>query len=108
MNDLLITLDTQEQPPDSLPFFSINIDGNLFLNPNLTDTEKTLIAISQTIRYQIMQEKNEERKKMLLDNLRVSVYARALNKHRDHVRRLLNKLQRSKAAQQYLTIHFGN
>lgn len=91
---------------NSTQFLFININAEIFLDPLLTDSDKVMIALMQTYRWQIMYESDPEKRNILLNSLRVSKFSRARGKHRDHVRRQLKEMQKNPEVSKYLKLFF--
>ena len=98
---------TSLQVPQSsfVPFFPLNINGNIFADPLLTDLQKVIIAIAQMHRLKISYAKTEAEQKELLTEINSSMFSRATGKHRDHIRRIINAMQRDENVKKYLSIY---
>jgi len=92
-----------EQKP-FLPYFPFQINGNIFLDPLLTDSQKTIISLAQLIRLQLHYAKSESEQNLIIKKFSASYFARATNKNRDHIRRKINQMQKCKAVQKYISI----
>lgn len=86
------------------PFFPLNINGNIFSDPTLTDIQKIIIAVAQTHRLKIAYAKSEKEQQELFSEISSSLFSRATGKHRDHIRRIINQMQNDKNVQKYLSI----
>lgn len=87
-----------------IPYFPLQINGNLFNDPTLSDIEKTIIALAQLMRLQVAYAKSETEQKLILQRFTASYFAAATGKHRDHIRRKINEMQRNGNVQKYCTI----
>ncbi|AFN75765.1 hypothetical protein MROS_2535 [Melioribacter roseus P3M-2] len=90
---------------DSASYLPILINSNVFLDPELTDEEKIIIALAQTFRMKMMGASQGEQKR-IAESLTASKFAAHRNVHRDHLRRTLRKMQSNPAVQKYVTIYF--
>jgi len=87
-----------------LPYFPLHINGNLFTDPQLTDLEKSIIALAQLMRLQVSSANSISEKQKLLDRFTASYFAAATGKNRDHIRRKINNMQKNEAVQKYCKI----
>ncbi|MEM3373344.1 MAG: hypothetical protein QXF76_03975 [Candidatus Anstonellales archaeon] len=87
-------------------YFPLVINANIFLDPELTDEQKIILALAHTYRVQIMYEPDEEKKKALADSIRASKFAAARGVSRDHIRRAIRKMQNNEAVKKYASIYF--
>ncbi len=87
-----------------IPFFPLQINGNLFNDPCLTDLEKTIIALAQLMRMQVASAKSESEQQKFLQRFTSSYFSAATGKHRDHIRRKINEMQKNEEVQKYCTI----
>lgn len=89
----------------TIPYKPIVINGNLFTDPDLSDQDKVMIALAHVFRTDIMYESDPVRKKSISDSIRVSKFAAARNKNRDHVRRQIGKMQDNENVRAYVSIY---
>ncbi|NMB83152.1 MAG: hypothetical protein GYA14_15185, partial [Ignavibacteria bacterium] len=104
MKDFSIEIPTKQTTQKFQPYFPLQLNGNLFTDPQLSDLEKTIIALAQNLRLQVAYARNEEEQKKLLNKFTSSYFAAATGKHRDHIRRIINKMQSSEAVNKYVSI----
>lgn len=87
-----------------ISFFPLNINGNIFSDPTLSDLQKTIIAIAQMQRLKIAYAKTEKEQQEFLTEINSSLFSRATGKHRDSIRRTINQMQKDENVQKYLSI----
>lgn len=90
--------------PNFISYFPLQLNGNIFTDPQLADLEKSIIALAQLMRMQVASAKTETEQKLILQRFTASYFAAATGKHRDHIRRKINEMQKSEVVKKYVSI----
>lgn len=89
---------------DFIPYFPLQINGNLFNDPLLTNLQCRIISLAQFMRLQLMYAKTLDEQEKIKKRFTSSFFANAIGRHRDHIRRTINEMQKSEAVQKYCSI----
>ncbi|MEW6508399.1 MAG: hypothetical protein AB1432_11695 [Bacteroidota bacterium] len=96
----------QNQPLKTFQqYFPLSINGLLFNDSELTDIEIRIISLAQMMRLQIAYARTESEQKEIMTRFTSSYFAAATGRHRDHIRRVINKMQYKPAVQKYISIY---
>lgn len=89
-----------------VPFAPVPINAEIFLDVELTPIEKTVLALAEIFRLEIERQRTTEQRREAQQQIRASKFCEALQKSRDHVRRLLSQMRNKEAVKKYVSIFF--